>query len=333
MEFQDYYKTLNVDKKASASDIKAAYRKLAKKYHPDLNPDDKEAQEKFKKINEAYEVLGDEEKRKKYDQFGSNMNFQGGQNFDPSDFGFYGFSNGGPYSNMGSYSYQRTGNNGSYTYTNAGNVGDFSDFFNMFFGQGSGFSQAGGTSTSSFYNNINRGGSAKASPHRRSGTRTDKYQLDLKLTIKEAYQGGERKVRIKIGNETKDIDIKWPAGIREGNKIRIKGSRFGLDGDLVAKINITGPDKLEGLNIVKSLSLYPWEAYFGTSKTVESPKGKIKVNIPPAVKSGSRIRIPGQGYRDRKKEKGDLYLEIMINNPEKLSEEEEKIYKKLAKEI
>lgn len=114
MEYKDYYKILGVDEKASQDDIKKAYRKLAKKYHPDLHPDDEKSQDKFKEVNEAYEVIGDEEKRKQYDTFGSSQNFSNGQNFDPSQYGFGG---------------------DSYTYTSS-DGGDFSDFFNMFFGGG-----------------------------------------------------------------------------------------------------------------------------------------------------------------------------------------------------
>ena len=130
MEYKDYYKVLGVDKKASSQEIKKAYRKLAKKYHPDLNKGDEKSQEKFKEINEAYEVLGNEDKRKKYDMFGSNYNFQGGQNFDPNA---YDFGNFGGFGGFGK-------NSGSYTYTTGGSGGGFSDFFNAFFsgGQGSG---------------------------------------------------------------------------------------------------------------------------------------------------------------------------------------------------
>lgn len=118
MEYKDYYKVLGVDKKASSQEIKKAYRKLAKKYHPDLNKGDEKSQEKFKEINEAYEVLGNEDKRKKYDMFGSNYNFQGGQNFDPNA---YDFGNFGGFGGFGK-------NSGSYTYTTGGSGGGFSDF-------------------------------------------------------------------------------------------------------------------------------------------------------------------------------------------------------------
>ena len=124
MEYKDYYKILGVDKDASEDDIKKQYRQMAKKYHPDLNPDNEEAQEKFKEVSEAYEVLGDEEKRSQYDNFGSSHNFSGGQNFDPSDFGF-------------------GGGGRSYSYSSSAG-GDFSDFFNAFFSGGGGGAGMGG---------------------------------------------------------------------------------------------------------------------------------------------------------------------------------------------
>ena len=327
MQYQDYYKTLGVDKGASAAEIKKAYRKLAKKYHPDMHPNDTAAQEKFKEINEAYEVLGDADKRKKYDQFGTNMNFQGGQNFDPRDFGFGNFGNG-----QGTYTYQ----------TNGG--GDFSDFFNMIFGGGarqgghasgnfSGFSDLGdllhgrsGATYRTSYGPTGYGAAANGAAARRA---QDRYETTMDLPLREAYQGGEKTLQFQIGGQTKNITVRWPAGIQDGNRIRVKGEKFGLDGNLMVKIRLLSPDTIEGVDVVKTVTLLPWEAYFGTKKTVDTLDGRIQVNIPAHMATGKRMRVPGKGYRNRQGTRGDLYLEMAIQNPAVLTPEQEAIYKKL----
>lgn len=345
MQFQDYYKTLGVEKKASQTDIKKAYRKLAKKYHPDLHPNDEKAQEKFKQINEAYEVLGDAEKRKKYDQFGANYNFQGGQNFDPSDFGFQGF-----------------GSNGTtYTYHTTGGGSGFSDFFDLIFGGAQGFSGASGAGTytgksagfSGFgdLGDLLRGAHGRANRHSsaqgfggvgpeayraaQAGTAhkaNDRYETTMSLALKDAYQGGERTMRFTIGAKSYDVTVRWPAGIQDGNRIRVKGEKFGLDGNLMVKIQLLTAGHLEGINLVQPLALTPWEAYCGTKKTVETPDGRIQVSVPREMTSGKRIRVPKKGYRNRKGERGDLLLEIQMQNPATLSDEQKACYEKWMKE-
>lgn len=305
MEFKDYYDTLGVKKNASEDEIKKQYRKLAKKYHPDLHPDDDQAQEKFKEVNEAYEVLGDKEKRKQYDTFGSSANFSNGQNFDPSQYGFGGES---------------------YTYTSEG--GDFSDFFNMFFGGGassrSSSRSAGGFDIGDLFGGGGRG--ARREPQRQS------YESELSITIDEAYHGANKKMTLNIGGENKPIDIKIPAGIVPGKKLRVKGEKWGVDGDILFKINIEeGRKSLDGLNVTKKLDLFPDEAALGGKKVVETFDGRIKINIPKGISSGKKIRIPKKGFRDMKKNKGDLYIEINIVIPEELSDREVELYKEMKK--
>ena len=201
MEYKDYYKVLGVEKSASQDEIKKAYRTLAKKHHPDLHPDDEKSQEKFKEINEAYEVLGDKDKRKQYDMFGSSANFSNGQNFDPSQYGFGG---------------------GGYTQS-----GDFSDFFNMFFGGGGGQSRA---STGGFdIGDLFGGGGRSRRPQRQS------YESDLNITIDQAYHGANKKITLNIGGESKAIDINIPAGILPGKKLKVKGEKWGVNGDIDRK--------------------------------------------------------------------------------------------------
>lgn len=307
MEYKDYYKILGVEKDASEDEIKKSYRKLAKKYHPDLHPDDEKAQEKFKEVNEAYEVLGDKDKRKQYDTFGSSANFSGGQNFDPSQYGFGGAN--------------------SYTYTTEG--GDFSDFFNMFFGGGGG-RQTSSRSAGGFDIGDLFGGGARSS--RRREPQRQSYESELNITIDEAYHGTTKKMTLNIGGENKAVDIKVPAGILPGKKLKVKGEKWGVNGDILFKINIEeGRDTLDGLNVNKKLDLFPEEAALGGKKLVETFDGKIKVNIPKGISSGKKIRIPKKGFKDMKKNKGDLYIEMNIVIPGDLSDKEIDLYKELKK--
>ena len=292
MEYKDYYKILGVDKSTSQNDIKKAYRKLAKRYHPDLNPDDNKAQEKFKGINEAYEVLGDADKKKKYDQFGSNADYSNGQNFDPSQ---YGFGGGG-----GSYSYNSSGGEG------------FSDFFNMFFG----------------------GGGSKSSRNNRSSFQQaprQSYESQLNITLEEAYNGATKDITLNFMGENKNLAIKVPKGILPGKKLKVKGEKWGINGDILFKINFIDDkiNTLDGLDITTKLDLLSWEAVLGEKVTVPTFEGKIKINIPKLISSGKKIRIPKKGYKDMKKNQGDLFIEINIISPQELTEEEIKLYEKL----
>lgn len=303
MEYKDYYKILEVEKSSSQDDIKKAYRRLAKKYHPDLHPDDKNTQEKFKEINEAYEVLGDEEKKKQYDTFGSSYNFSGGQNFDPSQYGF--------------------GNGHTYTYSSS-DGGDFSDFFNMFFG-------GGGSQGSSGFNINDIFGATNGRAQRGSYSPRQSYDAELNITLEEGYKGGTKEVSLNFGGERKDLTIKVPKGILPGKKLKVKGEKWGISGDILFKINFIDDRnyRLDGLDIINQLDILPWEAAFGTKAIANTLDGKIKVNIPKGIKSGQKIRIPRKGYRDMKDKVGDLYIEINIVNPPTLSKEEEELYKKL----
>ena len=292
MEYKDYYKVLGVEKTASQEEIKKKYRKLAKKYHPDLNKDNDEAQEKFKEINEAYEVLGNEEKRKQYDSFGSYGGFSDGQRFDPSQFG--------------------------YTFDTQ-NV-DFSDLFGNIFGSGGGFN------ISDIF-----GGSMGASGPRASRPRPQSYEMDLGISVKEGYEGSKKDLRINIGGQVKDITVKIPKGILDGQKFRVKAEKWGLPGDIIftVKINKTGRFRMEGLDVISTLKILPWESALGGEVLGETLDGKVKVKIPKGISSGKKIRIGGKGYKDRKGNKGDLYLEISIVQPDHLSEEEIKLYERL----
>lgn len=303
MEYKDYYKILGIDRKANKDEIKKAYRKLAKKYHPDLNPNNKEAQEKFKDINEAYEVLGDDNKRKQFDTFGSGHNFRHGQNFDPSQFGFENFGNGH-----------------RYTYTTGGGE-NFSDFFNMFFG-GKNFGLG----------DLFNGKKKVRNPFNKSKANTQlKYESEISITVEEGYKGVTKQVSLKIGNENKSLSVKIPKGILPGKKIKIKGEKAGINGNVYLKINFIKDEKLklEGLDLYKEIDIYPWDAVFGTKAVVETLSGKIKVSIPENMETSKKIRISNKGYRDMKGNTGDLYIVTNIVNPPNLTDKQKELYKQL----
>jgi len=298
MQYKDYYKILGVDKNASQDEIKKAYRKLAKKYHPDANPGDKRAEERFKEISEAYEVLGDKDKRKKYDQFGS-MYFQNGMNFDPSQFGNFEF---------------RRSHNG------------FSDFFNMFFGDY-------GIDLNDIF-----GGRFKGFNTGFSGThsmRGDDVEAEMVITPEEGLEGVEKTFTIRTGSGTKTLSVRIPRGIPEGGKIKLAGQGNpgiggGPNGDLYIAVKFKeGKYKLEGNNLVKKAEIYPWTAALGGEVTIEAPDGMIQVKIPAGIQTDQKIRIPRQGYGKTKESRGDLFILIKIVNPRYLTAEQRKLYEKL----
>ena len=324
MEYKDYYKILGIDKKASDAEIKKAFRTLAKKYHPDLHQGDKANEEKFKEINEAYEVLSDKEKRQKYDAFGSNYDFRGGQNFNPSDFGFGGFGNAG---NGGTY----------YRYETNGSGGDFSDFFNMFFG---GDSQSGSGKASGF--NINDIFGGKAQSNKKSGFNINdlfkgkakkerqRYNTELYISLDEAYHGSKRSVSLNVDGKNININLNIPKGITAGKSIKVAGEKWGVSGDIYFKIQFLKDSRyeLDGLDIKTSVDIYPWGAYFGCERVVEVFDKKIKIKVPKGYDTTKLMRIKGKGFTDMKDATGDLYIRFNMVNP-KLDEMGEKLYKEL----
>lgn len=291
MEYKDYYDILGVDKDASQDEIKSSYRKLAKKYHPDLNPDDQVAEAKFKEVTEAYEVLSDENKKAQYDAFGSSTNFSGGQNFNPNDFGF--------------------------TYSTSGGSG-FSDFFDTFFGG------ASRETTSSSVFDFSDIFSRRQAPR-------PEYSFKLNISLEEAYNGASKNLSVNIGGRNVNMDVKVPKGITPGKKLRVKGEKWDIEGDILFDINIKESkyEYLEGLNIIKKVELYPWEAYFGVEKIVNPISGKIKIKAPENTQTGQRLRVKDRGFEDLKSNKGHLYLEFVIQNPKNLDQDQEELYQKL----
>ena len=300
MEYKDYYKVLGVDKKASADEIKKAYRKLAKKYHPDANQGSKHSEEKFKTLNEAYEVLGDEKKRQQYDTFGQQGDFSGGSNFDPSQYGGF--------------------NSRSNRNTNA----DFSDFFNTFFG---------GDNGDPFSSRRSSGFG-----HRQRDIAGEDIETSVYVDIEEAYHGVKKKYSLNTGSGIQIVSVNIPAGILPEKKIKISDHGMpgptGKFGHLYLKIHFNKHKNLElkGLDIYTFVEIYPWEAYYGTKKVIQTLDGKIKVTIPSNIQSSDKIKLAKKGYKDMKGHQGGLYLEVKIVNPVELPKEIESAYKKLMNE-
>lgn len=310
MEYKDYYKILGVDKNASQEDIKKAYRKLARKYHPDVNPNNKEAEAKFKDINEANEVLSDEEKRKKYDTLGADWNrYQqtggttGGGGFDWSEYA----RQGGGYTR---YEGSREDPFGE---------GGFSDFFSTFFG-GAG---AGGSTRQ----RGRRGNMAFAGQD---------YTVEIRLSLQEAFEGTKKTITV----HDKNLRITIYPGVEDGQTIRLKGNggpgvNGGDNGDLYITLRID-PDpaytrKGNDLFIEVPVSLY--KTILGGEQVINSLSGSLKIRIKPETKNGTMLRLKDKGfpvYR-REGEAGDLYVKINVQLPENLSAQEKELFAQLAK--
>lgn len=310
MKFQDYYKTLGVDKSASESEVQKAYRKLARKFHPDINKDP-EAEVRFKEINEAYEVLKDPEKRKKYDQFGSAWK-QAQRTGGPPP-GFEGvrfdFGDGSDFGASG-----------------------FSSFFESLFGGGSPFG-GGGFSGSPFEGGRRGQGGARRRP--RSG---QDLESKVRLGLEQAAHGGKHKLTVSdpLSGSQRDLTVTIPAGILPGQKIRLSGQGgegFGgaERGDLFLTVEI-GPDshfRLEGRDLHATLPITPWEAALGTEAAIRTLDGPITVRIPPGSSTGRKIRLRGKGYPARAGT-GDLYVELKVVVPTEMSTRERELFEELA---
>ena len=313
MEYKDYYNLLGVKRDASQDEISKAFKKLARKCHPDFNPGDCKAEGKFKEINEAYEVLRDPEKRKMYDTLGPN--WQHGQNFQPPP----GYEN--VRFNFGGGGQQ--------------DMGGFSDFFQTIFGGSGGMGGFGGGP------GFGQGGGFQRRP-----SRGQDVEASLELTLEEAYQGGSKAITLQEEAVTPDgrpylkpktLSVNIPAGMRDGGKIRLAGQGAqgfgnGPSGDLYLRISIRPHSrfKLEDVNVVVDVPVSPWEAALGASVRVPTLDGEIEMTIPPGIGSGRKLRIRGKGLNG-KAGRGDQLARIMIQVPKTLSDKERSLWQKLAK--
>jgi curved DNA-binding protein len=317
MQYQDYYKALGVSESATEEEIKSAFRKLAKKYHPDVCPNDKTAEAKFKKINEAYEVLGDKQKKQEYDDLRKHVGNADRANFDPSK---YGYGMGGASGARGFGGFQ--GNDGGTVFT-SGDGGDFSDFFEMLFGRGRGM----GVGADDIFSNARR---------QSDDMKGQDIEAAIELTVEEAFRGEKKRISLDTGERNKTIDFTIPAGTSEGEKIRLSGQGQqgrgkGGSGDLLMQVHIApGKYEIDGLNLSADIKLAPWEAALGAKIPYSTVDGEIVVKVPPGVQTGSRIRIADKGFKNRQGQRGDLYLNIKIVNPPSLNAEEKKLYEQLS---
>ncbi len=306
MEFKDYYKILGVERNASAEEIKKAFRKLAIKYHPDKNPGDKTAEEKFKEINEANEVLSDPAKRKKYDELGSNWkNYQqDGNKAEDFDWSRWRTQNQGSRQGFGTHG----GHEEMFT-----EGGEFSDFFESIFG-GSGFGQR--------------------STGRRAAKGED-YRTETTISLEEAYSGTSR--RIELNDET--LDIKFKPGVKDKQVLRLKGKggqgyNGGPRGDIYITVEIPEHPhykrKENDLYCNAPVDLYT--AILGGKQIIRTLKGNIRITISPGTDNSQTMRLKGMGMPifGKAGEFGDLYVQVRIALPKNLSEEELELYRELA---
>jgi len=312
VQFRDYYETLGVSKTASEDEIRSAFRKLARKYHPDVAKDKKAAEEKFKQINEAYEVLSDPEKRKKYDQLGANWNQPGGFQ-PPPDWG-------GQQPGGGFYRYGGGGDGGvEFEFGGTG----FSDFFEAFFGGGRGRSAFGGF------------GRSQAEAERGSDV-----EADIMVPLEEALNGATRTVSLRRAGSKKveTYQVKIPRGVREGQRIRLAGQgeageRGGKSGDLFLRVRLARhPDfQVEGSDLIHEGRIFPWQAVLGTELQVSTLEGNVRLKVPPGTRSGQRFRLRGRGLPGVSGGRGDLYVELQVEVPKKISERERELWTELAR--
>lgn len=316
-DFKDYYTILGVNKSASADDIKKAFRKLARQYHPDMNPGNKSAEAKFKEVNEAYEVLSDPDKRKKYDQFGKywKQAEQAGASTSRSPYG-----GGVP-------------NPGGFDDFEFGRYGSFEDFINELLGRsaysgrtadpfGGGFRQPG-----TYGDPYSTGRTASS-----SGGNLD-TEANINLTFADAFNGVRKSLR--VGDET--IDVQIPSGVKAGSKIRVRGKgKFSPHytsqrGDLYLTINLAPHPffQFEGDNLTCEVAIAPDESVLGGQIDVPTPDGMVKVNIPAGIRSGQSLRLRGKGWKSPKGERGDQMVKIVITPPKEISATERELYEKI----
>jgi DnaJ-class molecular chaperone len=299
VKYKDYYEILGVSRSATQDQIKTTFRKLARKYHPDVNPGDKNAEEKFKEINEAYEVLSDQKKRELYDRLGPN--WKSGAEFTPPpgweniriDFGDFGF---GP-----------------------GSAGGFSDFFEMLFGDALGRGRR----------------TARGGPSTWTMPGSD-VELELPLSLEEAHRGGTRRVTLPSG---RSLEVKIPPGVRDGSLIRLTGQGDtsvgrGRPGDLYLRVKLQPHPlfQVSGEDITVDAPITPWEAVLGITLRVPTLEGTADVMIPPNSQGGQRLRLRGQGLTRRTGGRGDQFVRLKVVVPTDPTPAERRLFEQLARE-
>jgi len=328
VEYKDYYKILGVPRTADADAVRKAFRALARLYHPDVAKDKRGGEERFKEINEAYEVLGDPEKRRKYDDMGPD--WRGSQEPPRSQPGFR--SRTRPGASAEEFEFGGTG---------------FSDFFEQFFGRSGGF---GGRYDGAATPQSERGQDAEA---------------DIMVTLEEAQNGALRPITLRRSRRcpacegtgvenrrvcaqcqgegevsiTERYQVKIPAGVREGQKLRVSGqgepgAGGGPPGDLFLRVRMAAhPDfRVEGGDLYCEVELAPWEAVLGASVAAPTLNGPVNIKIPPGTESGQRLRVRERGLAGRDGSKGDLYVVVRVQVPKTLTDRERSLWEELARE-
>lgn len=310
MKYNDYYEVLGVPKTATEKEIRNAYRKLAKKFHPDANQNDKKAEARFKEISEAYEVLGTPDKRSKYDQLGANW----------EQYERFGGASGSPFGSGG-----RRGSSGQRAHFGNQSNMDFSDFFETFFGQDS----------DGFWNNYTQdsfSGGGRQNPFQQSRQSRPPVNLDItvttEVTLEEVLNGTKRRIRQEGSNE---IDVSLPAGIRDGAKIRVagKGKHAGAQkGDLFVMVKVKEHPhfKVDGNDLRTELELYDYEALLGTERKVPTLTGQVQMKIPAGSQPGKTFRLKEKGLPTLKNtQRGDLFATVVIKISKDLTDEERQL--------
>ncbi|MBP6179333.1 MAG: DnaJ domain-containing protein [Anaerolineales bacterium] len=298
MEYKDYYKVLGVERKASTDDIRKAYRKLAMQYHPDKNPGDKKSEEKFKEINEAYQVLSDDQKRARYDQLGSaysNFRTSGGR---PGDF------------QWDDWFQQQSA--GQRSYGNAedvfGGAGGFSDFFRSIFGEA-----------------VRSSARNQAAQQQQQG-----YQQDVEISFQEAYEGTTRQLQ----SSDRKLQVRIPAGVKTGSKVRVAGAGpEGLDLYLVVKVTDENRFERDGQDLTTTSALSIFTLILGGETEVETPTGKVKLSIPAGTQTDQVFRLAGRGmpYIKDPKTKGDLFVKLKVQIPKYLSSKQRELIEEASR--
>lgn len=283
MDYKDYYKILGVERKASADDIRSAYRKLAMKYHPDKNPGDKKAEDKFKDINEAYQVLSDDKKRARYDQLGSAYSDFRGSGGRPTDFRWDDWQSGG----------QAQGGYGNADPFGGMGGGNFSDFFRTIFGE-----------------------AARSSARNQAASQGHQQEVDI--SFQEAFDGTTRQLQ----TNGRKLQVRIPAGVKTGSKVRVAGAAPD-GGDLYLVVNIPEDPRFEmnGSDLTTTSTVDVFTMILGGDTDVETPTGKVKLNIPAGTQPEQVFRLAGRGMPHLKSPstRGDLFVKLKVQIPKYLS--------------
>jgi curved DNA-binding protein len=297
MDYKDYYKILGVERKASADDIRTAYRKLAMKYHPDKNPGDKKAEDKFKDINEAYQVLSDDQKRARYDQLGSaytDFRSGGGR---PTDF------------RWDDWFQQNGGQGGGGGYADpfgGGGSGNFSDFFRTIFGE------------------------AARSSARNQAASQGGYQQEVDISFQEAFDGTTRQLQ----TNGRKLQVRIPAGVKTGSKVRVAGAApDGSDLYLIVNIPEDARFEMNGSDLTTTSTVDVFTMILGGDAEVETPTGKVKLGIPPGTQPEQVFRLAGRGMPHLKTPttRGDLYVKLKVQIPKYLSTKQRELLEEASR--